>query len=265
MRRTQDHELVLPRGRVDALHLIDDYRRRIVFTEFKPARYHRRKIVLQQRRVLAINLGPSDAFGATRLIFQSQQGKLVALLCGPQLHVGDDTSAGDSSSARHVGQLRRRNRFQTLQRLEVALEWMAGDVKPKRRFLRVQHFHLCPALQRWRDLVSVVNLFRHRAKQSVLTLKAIPFRALRPRQRRIDGTVQAATPIMGRAAVLQGVKGACAYQTLEHSLVQGSRVDPFSEIEEGPEWSSLAGLTNSFNRRLTQSLNRGQTIPDCSA
>src|SRR5688572_30591933 len=129
---------------------------------------------------------------------------------------------------------------------------MTSDVKPKRRFLGVQHFHRSPALKRCRELVGKIHFFRHRAEETGAGPDPITLCTLRPRERSINRTMQASAPRMYGPSVIQRIEGPRAYQTLHDAFVQGSRVHSLGKIEERAKWTGSAGIANRFNRRVTQ-------------
>src|SRR6185503_10451075 len=102
----------------------NDDRRRIVFAKLEPPDHDRRQLVLRERRMFAVTLGPQHTLRTPSFIFQPEEGKLVALLRGAYLKVSDYTATRDANSGREFRKLGGLDRLHSLQCLDVTLEWM---------------------------------------------------------------------------------------------------------------------------------------------
>src|SRR6185436_12190522 len=135
LRCAEDQELVAPDSVVDALHLVDDDRRRIVFAELQAADDDYGQLILRHTSVLTIALRPQNTLRTAGLVFQTEERELVTFLGGADLQVSDDPARRDANAAVQLGQLRRLHRLHVLENVKVTLERMTRNIKAQRRFL----------------------------------------------------------------------------------------------------------------------------------
>src|SRR4051812_9790376 len=114
----------------------------------------------------------------------------------------------------------------------MSFERMSGNVETECSFFSCKQLRCRPSFRMRRNLIGVISLLWHAAKETRLALHPFSLHPLSPAECHVDQTEKGSAPFIDRPAILHRVKSARADETLENPLIQRRGIHPFGKVEE---------------------------------